>query len=110
MAPYTLPDLAYDPASLEPHLSARIIELHHDKHHQGYVDGDGDSYGNGNALCDDNADLVVDGGDCDDTDVDVNPGATEICGNLIDDDCQAGDADCAVEPAPIMEEPAMSKF
>ena len=36
---YTLPDLPYDYAALEPHLSARILELHHDKHHKAYVDG-----------------------------------------------------------------------
>lgn len=36
---YSLPALPYDPASLEPHLSATILELHHDKHHQAYVDG-----------------------------------------------------------------------
>jgi Fe-Mn family superoxide dismutase len=36
---YSLPALPYDPAALEPHLSARILELHHDKHHQAYVDG-----------------------------------------------------------------------
>ncbi|MFN8023179.1 MAG: superoxide dismutase [Acidimicrobiales bacterium] len=36
---YSLPPLPYDPAALEPHLSARILELHHDKHHQAYVDG-----------------------------------------------------------------------
>ena len=34
---YTLPDLAYDPGALEPHLSARIVELHHGKHHAAYV-------------------------------------------------------------------------
>jgi Fe-Mn family superoxide dismutase len=39
MAVYTLPDLAYDYPALEPHLSGRILELHHDKHHQAYVDG-----------------------------------------------------------------------
>lgn len=39
MTPYTLPDLSYDPADLEPHLSARVIELHHDKHHAAYVAG-----------------------------------------------------------------------
>jgi superoxide dismutase len=38
-ANYVLPDLAYDYAALEPHLSARIVELHHSKHHQAYVDG-----------------------------------------------------------------------
>lgn len=36
---YQLPALAYDYAALEPHLSARIVELHHSKHHQAYVDG-----------------------------------------------------------------------
>ena len=39
MAKYTLPELDYDFAALEPHLSARILELHHDKHHKAYVDG-----------------------------------------------------------------------
>jgi Fe-Mn family superoxide dismutase len=37
MTTYTLPDLAYDPAALEPHLSARIVDLHHGKHHASYV-------------------------------------------------------------------------
>src|SRR4051794_14667737 len=36
---YTLPDLPYDPGALEPHISARIMELHHDKHHAAYVKG-----------------------------------------------------------------------
>ena len=39
MADYTLPDLPYDYAALEPHISARIMELHHDKHHAAYVAG-----------------------------------------------------------------------
>ena len=38
-APYVLPDLAYDYSALEPHISARIMELHHDKHHSAYVKG-----------------------------------------------------------------------
>ena len=38
MKPYTLPDLAYDYAALEPHYSARVLKLHHDKHHKAYVD------------------------------------------------------------------------
>jgi Fe-Mn family superoxide dismutase len=37
--PYTLPDLPYDYAALEPHMSARQLELHHDKHHAAYVKG-----------------------------------------------------------------------
>jgi superoxide dismutase, Fe-Mn family len=36
---YTLPDLEYDVGALEPHISARIMELHHDKHHAAYVKG-----------------------------------------------------------------------
>jgi Fe-Mn family superoxide dismutase len=36
---YTLPDLAYDYGALEPHISAQIMELHHDKHHATYVKG-----------------------------------------------------------------------
>ncbi|WP_378146447.1 superoxide dismutase [Cnuibacter sp. UC19_7] len=39
MAEYTLPDLPYDYAALEPHISATIMQLHHDKHHQTYVTG-----------------------------------------------------------------------
>jgi superoxide dismutase, Fe-Mn family len=39
MKPYVLPDLGYDYSALEPHLSARVLELHHDKHHKAYVDG-----------------------------------------------------------------------
>jgi Fe-Mn family superoxide dismutase len=39
MTVYQLPDLGYDPGALEPHLSARIVELHHGKHHRAYVDG-----------------------------------------------------------------------
>ena len=36
---YSLPDLSYDYAALEPHINGRIMELHHDKHHAAYVKG-----------------------------------------------------------------------
>jgi Fe-Mn family superoxide dismutase len=39
MAEYTLPDLPYDYAALEPHISGKIMQLHHDKHHATYVAG-----------------------------------------------------------------------
>ena len=39
MAVYTLPDLDYDYGALEPHISGKIMELHHDKHHNTYVQG-----------------------------------------------------------------------
>ena len=34
----TLPDLPYAKNALEPHISARTLEFHHDKHHKAYVD------------------------------------------------------------------------
>src|SRR5207237_1875510 len=34
---YTLPDLPYDYNALEPHISGKIMELHHGKHHAAYV-------------------------------------------------------------------------
>jgi Fe-Mn family superoxide dismutase len=39
MAKYTLPDLRYDYGALEPHISGKIMQLHHDKHHAAYVGG-----------------------------------------------------------------------
>jgi len=36
---YVLPDLPYDYSALEPHISGKIMELHHDKHHATYVKG-----------------------------------------------------------------------
>jgi Fe-Mn family superoxide dismutase len=37
VASYVLPDLEYDYSALEPHISGQIMELHHGKHHAGYV-------------------------------------------------------------------------
>ncbi|NJK29887.1 MAG: superoxide dismutase [Acaryochloris sp. RU_4_1] len=34
---YALPDLPYDYNALDPHISARTLEFHHDKHHAAYV-------------------------------------------------------------------------
>ena len=39
MKKYVLPDLAYGYSALEPHYSARPLELHHRKHHAAYVKG-----------------------------------------------------------------------
>ncbi|HEX5829995.1 MAG TPA: superoxide dismutase [Gemmatimonadaceae bacterium] len=35
--PHTLPPLPYGFDALEPHIDARTMEIHHDKHHQAYV-------------------------------------------------------------------------
>ena len=34
---YSVPPLAYDFGALEPHIDARTMEIHHDKHHAAYV-------------------------------------------------------------------------
>lgn len=39
MTKYVLPELAYDYSALEPHYSAKLLELHHGKHHAAYVKG-----------------------------------------------------------------------
>ncbi|WP_226367873.1 superoxide dismutase [Pseudonocardia sp. ICBG162] len=39
MADYTLPDLPYDYSALAPHIAPEIMELHHSKHHNTYVQG-----------------------------------------------------------------------
>lgn len=37
-APFTLPPLPYAVDALEPHIDARTMEIHHDRHHKAYVD------------------------------------------------------------------------
>ena len=54
-----------------------------------YLDSDGDTYGDGVPITDcqsPGAGYVLQGGDCDDGNAAVNPGATEAC-NGVDDDC-----------------------
>ena len=36
--PYSVPDLPYDYNALEPHIDEQTMRVHHDKHHQAYVD------------------------------------------------------------------------
>lgn len=43
MAEYTLPDMPYDYAALEPAITGEILELHHSKHHAAYVKGANDT-------------------------------------------------------------------
>lgn len=35
---FSLPKLSYNYQALEPHIDAKTMEIHHSKHHQGYVD------------------------------------------------------------------------
>jgi len=39
MSKHQLPPLPYAYEALEPHMDEATVRLHHDKHHQGYVDG-----------------------------------------------------------------------
>ncbi|AXI78371.1 superoxide dismutase [Peterkaempfera bronchialis] len=43
MGTYSLPDLPYDYAALEPAITGQILELHHAKHHAAYVKGANDT-------------------------------------------------------------------
>lgn len=36
--PFEVPPLPYDYSSLEPHIDEATMRVHHDKHHQAYVD------------------------------------------------------------------------
>jgi Fe-Mn family superoxide dismutase len=37
--PFTLPPLPYAPDANEPHIDAQTMQIHHDRHHGGYVTG-----------------------------------------------------------------------
>ena len=52
---YEVPDLPYDYGALEPHIDEQTMRIHHDKHHQAYVD---------------KANAALEGTDWADTDVD----------------------------------------
>jgi hypothetical protein len=57
-----------------------------------YLDGDGDGFGSAATKCLCSAEKPYTakvGGDCDDVDPQINPGAAEKCGDLLDNDCNA---------------------
>ncbi|MCE5243496.1 MAG: superoxide dismutase [Syntrophobacteraceae bacterium] len=54
----TLPDLPYEKNALEPYISARTLEFHHDKHHKAYVDN-GSKLIAGTDLADLEAEAIV---------------------------------------------------
>jgi predicted glutamine amidotransferase len=67
-----------------------------------YQDFDADTYGNGlvsQLTCMQPAGYVIDKSDCDDTKFTVHPGASEICNDSIDNNCNAQiDEGCSVWP------------
>ena len=54
-----------------------------------YMDEDGDGYGTGDSFtnCDPDLGFATEDGDCDDTNPEINPSASEIPNNDIDEDC-----------------------
>ncbi len=67
----------------------------------GYDDVDNDDYGTGSAvsICSGSSlpsGYVSVGGDCNDNRANIHPGAAEVCGNGVDEDCSGADAACLV--------------
>uniref|UniRef100_UPI0024945E9A MopE-related protein n=1 Tax=Seonamhaeicola maritimus TaxID=2591822 RepID=UPI0024945E9A len=66
-----------------------------------YEDTDGDTYGDPNVMvstCDGApSGYVINNTDCDDSDINVNPGVTEILDNGIDDDCNPATLDSSAD-------------
>jgi uncharacterized protein (TIGR02145 family) len=63
-----------------------------------YQDNDGDGYGDLNSPYEATSQpsgYVTNSTDCDDSDADINPGATEVCEDGIDQDCNGSDLVCS---------------
>ena len=66
-----------------------------------YRDLDNDGYGNPYESIDASSQppgYVLNSEDCDDSDSAINPGAEEVCGNGIDEDCDGVDSECREVP------------
>ncbi len=65
-----------------------------------YTDADGDGYGDDTTLylgCSIVTGVADQGGDCDDSNPDINPGEIEVCNDGIDNDCDNGPTTCEIE-------------
>lgn len=65
-----------------------------------YPDADGDGFGDASAptsACVAPAGDLADGSDCDDTSPDIYPGATDVCADGIDSNCDGVDKACPVD-------------
>ncbi|MBI5118463.1 PxKF domain-containing protein, partial [Candidatus Poribacteria bacterium] len=74
-----------------------------------YRDADGDTYGNIAITvdaCSAPVGYVTNSTDCDDSNAGTHPGATEICGNSIDEDCNGADPVCDDTVPPAITCPA----
>lgn len=63
-----------------------------------FVDEDGDGYGTGSSVlaCAPSSGFALLGGDCEDTTASINPGQAEVCGDGVENDCQAVLGECGV--------------
>jgi hypothetical protein len=74
-----------------------------------YADADLDGYGDASSTtsaCDESTDYVSDNNDCDDTNADINPGATEVCDEADEDeDCDGSpdDMDSSVDASTMTD-------
>ncbi len=72
-----------------------------------YEDRDGDGYGDASraaVACQAPAGFVERAGDCDDGEASVNPGATEVCGNGVDDNCNEDITECRWEGTSLADQ------
>jgi len=67
-----------------------------------YLDFDGDNFGDLNSAIDAQSapqNYVSNSTDCDDSNANVNPSASEVCSNGVDDNCDGEiDEGCVIEP------------
>ncbi|MEK6952568.1 MAG: putative metal-binding motif-containing protein, partial [Nanoarchaeota archaeon] len=61
------------------------------------TDLDNDGYGDVNGIYGTINNCDFDLSDCDDNNFNINPGASEICGNGIDEDCGGSDLICSAD-------------